>query len=64
MHFFTDGEKLFGLAAEYLLISLPFWQPSAITLEAMGIDACQVPGPGKKCAVAIALRIAYYDNHA
>ena len=26
---------------EFLRISLHFWQPSAITMEAMDIDACQ-----------------------
>ena len=28
------------------------------------INIAQHSGPGEKCAGAIALRIAYYDNHA
>ena len=42
MHFFKDGERFFGLAVEFLWISKHFWQPSAITPEPIGIDACRV----------------------
>ena len=42
MHCLKDEEKLFGFAMEFLQISLHFWQPSAITMEAMDIDACQI----------------------